>query len=120
MKANYNPFTKEDVVETDHGIITKSVGRYFTHRKPEHFFRKYQGFGISITEVEMAKLNHCTHIIIKYHGKRKNILYRILIKYLEFLEIYNFKDDKQYILPVKEMEIIGEEIGLKEHEIKED
>ena len=50
-QASYNPFRKKDWVETEHGTITYEHRRYFTHRKQEHVFKKYQAFGISLTEL---------------------------------------------------------------------
>lgn len=116
MKANYKPFTTKKIIETDHGIINKEKNRYFTHRRPEHYFKKYQGFGISTTEIEIAKNEGCTHIIIKYHGRKKNILYKIKMNYLQYMKKYDFNGDEQIILPEKEMTIIGTEEGLEEHQ----
>lgn len=115
VQANYNPFRKKDIVETRHGIISYESRRYFTHRRPEHFFKKYQGFGISLTELEICYNERVDHILIKYHGTKKNILYKIPLQYLQYMQKYNNNGDEQIIIPIKEMSVVGEEVGLDEH-----
>lgn len=112
----YNPFTKKDIVETEHGVISFENRRYFTHRRPEHFFKKFGGFGISLSELEICYNEHVDHIIIKYYGKEKNILYKIKMDMIKYMKRYNNNGDEQVVIPTKDMEIIGYEEGLKEHE----
>lgn len=108
--ANFHPFTKEQVEKTPHGIINKETHRYFTHRTKEHVFKKYQAFAISVSELELAEQGHCNHMVIKYHGTFKNIFYRISLEYLKYFKKHDNEGDLQVIIPIKEMEVIGEEV----------
>ena len=116
VQPTYNPFKEKDVVETEHGIITFEAKRYFTHRRPEHFFKKYGGFGISTSELAICYTEHVENIVIKYHGKKKNVIYKIKLDYLKYLPRYDNDGDKQIIIPIKEMKKVGEERGLEEHD----
>ena len=61
MIANYNPFKKEMTEITPHGVInyTHNMGTtYVTHRRKEHYFVKFKGFAISMTELEIAFNKH--------------------------------------------------------------
>jgi hypothetical protein len=117
MRVSYNPFrmaTELKVIQTEFGNINTKTLNYFSHRKQEHFFIKYQGFGISVTEVDLCKKYGVKNIVLKYKGKNKNTLYKIKLDYLKYMERYTNEEDgkcdEQYILPIKEMEIIGEEV----------
>lgn len=108
-RPEYNPFNRQYYKETQHGIIGKIERRYFTHRRPEHIFKKYQAFGISTTEMEICWNEHVNNIIIKYHGKDKNTYYKIKLEMLKYMKRFDNKGDEQIIIPIKEMEIVGEE-----------
>lgn len=109
VETRYNPFKQYETKETEHGIISLGPRRYFTHRRPEHFFKKFQGFGISLTEVEICFNEHVDHILIKYWGKQENIFYKIKLSYLKYMKRYDNNGDEQIILPIKEMEVVGKE-----------
>ena len=79
MSKLYRPFGQKDIIETDHGIINLSSRRYFTHRRKNHYFVKYGGFGISTTELNLCNQYMVDNVVIKYHGIDKNILYYITI-----------------------------------------
>jgi len=64
VNAGYNPFRKKEIVETGHGIISYDNRRYFTHRNKEHFFVKFRGFGISVSEIEICHNEHVDEIVI--------------------------------------------------------
>ena len=109
MKPDYHPFKRRTIIETPHGIINTERNRYFTHRKPEHYFKKHQGFAVSDTEIDMARREGCTHIIIKYHGKASNYLYMIEMKYLEYMDKHDNNGDIQTVIPIKATQLIGTE-----------
>ena len=49
---------------------------FITERTPAHFFRKYQGFGLSIkTLMVLEEHYHISRIIINYHGAQGKITY---------------------------------------------
>lgn len=115
VDLSYNPFKQKRVVKTKYGIINREERRYYTHRHPEHFFKKFQGFAISVPEVEICNQERVTHIIINYHGKKKNVLYRIDVDYLKYMKTYDNDGDVQIILPIRELKVIGtEEIQSEE------
>lgn len=120
MRTEFNPFSEmvKEKASTQHGLILYKHKLYFTHRKTEHYFRKFQGFGISVSEVEIAVHEGCERIRIKYHGIKKNKIFEIPIEYLKFLQRYNFEGDEQIIIPEKEMKLIGEEEVSEEDQMK--
>lgn len=108
MLNEYNPFSYKEPQETEHGIInyTNDMGTcYVTHRKKEHFFKKYQGFGISNSELEMAYNKRVYWILIMYHREDgTSIPYRIKMEDVKYLQDYNNVGDAQKIFPLKMME----------------
>lgn len=105
MKIEYNPFSKKTIQETKHGTINyqHDLGTtYTTFRKTEHYFKKYQGFGISITEAEICYEKNVYWIIIIYTDKKeRQKAYRIKLEKLRYLEQYNNNGDQQIIIPTK-------------------
>lgn len=117
VKPNYNPFRPTDIIETQHGIITYENKRYFTHRKREHIFKKHQAFGISTTELETCYQQNVNHIIIKYHGNKKNIIYKIELHKTLNMQRHNQNGDTQILIPLNELKIVGEEIITPQNEV---
>lgn len=115
----YNPFSGESVIRTKHGFINKEKSRYFTHRRSRHFFRKYKGFGISEDELEICFSENIKWVFIKYVGVEKNTIYRIKLELIKYMDKYDNDGDMQYIIPVGEMEVVGEEIVKKGETNKE-
>lgn len=115
MLPEYNPFRRKEIEETEHGIINyrHKLGRiYTTHRRPEHYFKKYQGFAISNTEIEVIKEALVEWIIIIYHNdKKEQKVMRINTKYIRYMEEYNNNGDVQKIFPEKELEKLDKETG---------
>lgn len=112
MKTNYSPFKKEGTIRTPHGTInyTHNMGTvYITHRRPEHFFKKFQGFGISITEIDVCKQENVYWLLFIYHNaKGEEKPYRIKLSETQYLETYTYEGDEQIIIPVKAMHERGE------------
>lgn len=106
----YNPFFVPRTRDTSFGVINYEKSRYVTNRSSEHFFKKYQGFGISVSEISICKQNHVNEIVIWYHGKKENIIYSIELEMVEYCEIYDNNGDEQYIIPINKMIILGKEI----------
>lgn len=107
MLNEYNPFSRE-TEETEHGTINYSheMGTcYVTHRRTEHYFIKYKGFGISNSELEIAYNKRVYWIIIIYHNKKgEDIPHRIKMEDVKYLEEYDNKGDKQKMFPTEKME----------------
>lgn len=108
---SYNPFRTESVITTPHGTIHNkdTIIYYFTHRHPEHYFVKFKGFAISLSEYEIAFEHNCSCAIIKYHGKRENILYKWSFAFVKHAQIYDNSGDKQYIIPLEQCDIYAKE-----------
>lgn len=105
MINGYNPFSKKQAEETEHGIINyqHDMGTtYITHRRKEHFFKKYQGFAISNSELEIAYNKRVYWILIIYtKDDGTNIVYRYKLEDIPFLQEYNNNGDQQKIFPIK-------------------
>lgn len=110
MRAEYNPFKTEEYIETDYGVINNRMRRYFSNRNEKHFFKKFQGFGISLTEIDLCKKHHVKKINIKYHGTKKNYIYQFDMEHLDYFPTYEYEGDEQVILQIKDGKLIGEEI----------
>lgn len=109
MMANYNPFSKKEVIDTQHGRINyhHDMGTtYVTHRTEEHVFKKYQGFGISNTELETCYNERVHWILIIYHNEKKgtSIAYRIKLKETKYLPTYHNGNDTQTMIPIRKMQ----------------
>lgn len=105
-------------ISTPHGIINTELRRYSTIRKPEHYFKKYQGYGISLTEIKEMRRFGVNHIIIRYEGTNRNTIYIIkLEKACEGITYIN-NEDEQIIIPEKELNIIGTEIKWQKQKKK--
>lgn len=98
-------------------INEKVVGQvredeYHTDRKPEHFFVKYRGFGISDEVLYELIALGIKNICLTYHSKASLLQYRSSVR--DFLNIgIPFTDpsnpgDSQHILPVACMSKEGE------------
>lgn len=108
MRADYNPFDKKVVESTEHGVINyqHSLGTvYVTHRRKEHFFKKFRGFGISISELEIAYEKRVHWVMFVYHrDDGSSIPYRVLLNDLHMMEEYDNDGDVQKVVPIVDME----------------
>lgn len=82
---------------------------FYTYRKPEHFMRKYGGFGISVKILKELIERNIKDIVFIYDGSREKALFKTTTIYILGLGIceydYTFGfDDKQFFIPLKEME----------------
>ena len=84
-------------------------GTYHTVRDTKkHFFRMYQGYGISRNILEAAKSFGCIKIDVEEHGANgASHLISDIETWFRKGRPYSYEDDEQLILPVKEMEIRG-------------
>jgi len=80
---------------------------YHTQRKPNHFMRMYQGFGISINIFPMLVEEGVKFVQIEYLGVNGTIKYRCLLKqFIESEKRYTYKEeDVQKFVSASEMEI---------------
>lgn len=121
-----NPDLPKPVVELDGNKVFLdgqlkgkiSYGVYITERNPEHFMRKFGGFGIS--EVVLRKLKELgvSDVQIRYNGKRGLKLYTEgLDKYLrsdkKHIDTSGGFDDPQLFLSVRDFEESGEVGGAQ-------
>lgn len=108
MLNSYNPFDKKELELTEHGTINYQHGMgitYVTHRRKEHYFKKYQGFAISNSELETAYNKRAYWILILYHrDDGTSIPYRYKMENTPYLEEYNNNGDKQKVFPIKQMQ----------------
>ena len=84
--------------KTKHGLIDVTTGKYITHRLPRHYFRKFHGFGISESEIELMEKHNCSVIMLKYFTLCKNFWLKISLEDIRKSQEYYDSGDKQYIL----------------------
>jgi len=77
----------------------KIIGRliddiYISQRKPEHFMRIFQGFGISQTVLDELKSKGCKDVRIVYEGVNGTIIYECsLDKFLTSIKTFVFEEE---------------------------
>ncbi len=49
-----------------------SKDTFLTERKPEHFYKKYQGFGLNVGLLKKLKEQNVKHIVIRYKGEESH------------------------------------------------
>ena len=83
---------------------------FFTSRVPSiHFYRKFQGYPISKAVIINLKANGCVSIFINEHTLNGNRRWRANIEqYIHGKEFEEAGFDKQLIVPLKELELMGE------------
>jgi hypothetical protein len=91
------------------GTIIKDT--YYTSRRPEHFMRIFQGFGVSLNVLKYLKNHNIKFIIIKYVGKTGDITYSTSVqRFIDSIKDFTFTqgeiEDKQKFLSTNEMIII--------------
>jgi hypothetical protein len=97
----------EQVIE----YLGRAVGRikgttYITQRRPEHFFIKFQGFGLSAGLLRRLKDRHIVEVIILYSRKDgTQVAYKsLLTDFYDRGEHWTDREaDRQLILPVRHM-----------------
>jgi hypothetical protein len=81
------------IKNTTSGIMNTVNKTYTTHRNPEHFMRKFNGFGISENILNQLVSKDIEEIIIIYHGKIKT--YRYTCTTTQFLKSTKLFDNKE-------------------------
>jgi hypothetical protein len=89
------------------GFIKDKI--FYTYRRPEHFMRKYGGFGISVKILNQLIERNIKDIIFIYEGKKEKSMFATTTMKILGLGIvewdYTFGfEDKQYFIPLSEME----------------
>ena len=81
--------------EEKESMVGMTVGNcYISHRKPEHYFRMYRGFGISNNIIERLNSEGITRVLIIYQGVQgTRFLISPLKQWLESKKSYRNKDD---------------------------
>lgn len=75
------------------------TGRVFiTWRKPNHYFRKYNGFGINLELLNKLKLNNVKAILIKYKGTKLRRYYIGVKGALKYGVKYKHKDFEEQVI----------------------
>lgn len=86
------------------------ANKFIKEVNANHFFRKYQGFAISESVLRQLELKRINQIIIKYRGRTKLFTYQSSVpKYLNSDIIHFNEDDKQRVMPIRKMMLIGTE-----------
>ena len=95
-------------------ILGKVVSNtYFTRRATQHYFVKYQGFGVSVNVIEELLELGVKWVVFEYYGKEGVKYYRIpLVRFVKESDEWvddTFawkKPDRQFICSTKHMEVI--------------
>lgn len=86
------------------------LGKVFvTDRKPQHFMRMYQGFGISDQVLQSLKASGVEQVHINYKGKTGDKKFVCPLKTFLYSRLqYIFQgNDLQLFVPIKEMTAVG-------------
>jgi hypothetical protein len=101
------------VIQAENGrVLGKLEGRtYVTPRTVAHFFRKFQGFGLSEDVVEELMALGVDWVIFDYVGKEGNKAYRVrLMDVVRFAERWVDdswgRPDRQLITPISKMQLV--------------
>lgn len=103
------------MVKKEYNIINQQVGKinkrvYLTDRKPEHFMRKYHGFGISVNIINDLISEGVDIVIISYYGTKGLIRYRVTLeKFINSEKEYTdirFGEDPQKFVDINDMEVV--------------
>lgn len=91
--------------------VVNSNNIYVTHRKPNHFFNKYNGLGLSLCILENLLYNNIKKIVFLYKaewGQPVIILYTTptLFKKHGIKYYYESGQEVQLILPLKYFKVI--------------
>lgn len=88
------------------GFIRENV--FHTYRKPQHFMRKWGGFGISAQILKELINRNVREVAFIYDGVREKALFKtttskiVSLGIVEYDSTFGFQD-KQYFIPTKEM-----------------
>lgn len=101
------------MTRTKFGEIIEGRHRYITWRKQQHFMKKYQGFGISITELRRLYDANVKEVVLKYETSRgTNKLYKTqLWDWLMSKKEYDDEGDLQRFISVTDMYYVGEDVS---------
>lgn len=89
------------MIRTEHGRIEGKV--YITKRRQEHYFCKFKGFGISVSELARMQGYKVERILIIYEGKTGTKHYFISLEALTDCQFYKYNNDLQIMIPIKKM-----------------
>lgn len=83
------------------------TNKYVTHRRKEHFMRKFLGFGISKRILDEQKALGCEEVVIFYAGK-KEITYSCPIDlFINSEKKHTFEEtDLQHFVAIKGMKVL--------------
>lgn len=87
---------------------------YITHRRYEHYFRKFEGFGLSTEVVDELNERGVREVIIIYRNKDgseallRSEMWQWQFQSIVWVDKSEGFEDEQVILPVKFMEVKGE------------
>ena len=81
-------------------------GKFFTFRQPNHVMRKWGAFGVSEIVLKRLKNQGISEVVIEYGGVRGTKKFKSHVDdFLNSQYIHVFeKFDKQYFIPIKQME----------------
>jgi hypothetical protein len=83
-------------------------GVFYTTRKPEHFMKKFQGFGLSKSVIGRCFAEGVTKVAFRYEGKEVRYYHCDLKKFCDSTKEFNFAIngvlDPQKFVSIKDME----------------
>jgi len=84
--------------------MLRDDGIYISYRTPKHYFRIYDGFGITISLLKALIEKGCSRIVIIYR-KTPNLWVKYTAEPMDFMQYgitYQFEDiELQKVLPIK-------------------
>lgn len=84
---------------------------YVTKRTVNHFFKKFNGFGVSTNVLDHLFEKGVKWLLFEYYGKTGVLMYRVrlmdfVMKRVEYIDDSWAVPDRQFVLDVDEMELI--------------
>ena len=97
------------------GEVDSEDGVFITKRKPEHYFNKYDGFGISKLIINHLKRLHIKEVRILYGEIKPERWITDLNSFVKYGQTFNHGKDSQLILSKRHWDItkLGEDKQTK-------
>lgn len=94
-----------NILGKEMGVINLEKNAYITRRKrKEHYFRKYKGYGISVSILQYIKTKGVSNIILIEENKKGERIYRTTRRefFKKGIRHTDKQADRQLILPITE------------------
>lgn len=106
-EPDYSPIRKEMIIKTEEGLINTLSRRYVTNRSGKEALKPY--ILIPASEIQMCKNEYVIDILVKIHKEKENLILKMPIDYIKYMEQEDINGTTNVKIPIKEMNIVGVE-----------